>query len=169
MEQVRFLVSNIGVAITAPVGKELFLYHNHARTLGVYNPAKNEWSFSERVWVRDFLSLESVREETIYSFSDSGIDVYDVKRNSWINRHTHSLAALRPGSAESRAEFKPVSIVAVKDELLLTGYWVIGNDRFYQSFHCKGFNSEKKELVWKKTNWTFSRTEGRVLQVPIQL
>lgn len=91
----RILVGN-GVPAAATVGKELFLYRTYASTFGVFNPAKNEWRLVDCFWKKQARSLLFQTKGKFYSFSQSGIDVYDDKENSWTNRHTNSFAAVRP-------------------------------------------------------------------------
>lgn len=92
------------MAIAAPLGKELFLYHQNAGNFGVYSLAKHEWSVAKRFWVGGFELLVFTTNGKFYSFSESMIDVYDGWQNSWTSCHTHSFIALRPDDA---VEFLP--------------------------------------------------------------
>lgn len=46
------------------------------------------------------------------------------------------------------ANLRPISILAVADELFLTAHWYIGRKCFSsKSVQCEGFDGEKKESV----------------------
>lgn len=113
-----------GFAMSAPIGKELFLYHNDSKTTRVYNLAKDEWRHVKRSWVECFESLAFIIEGKFYLLSESRIDVYDGRKNSWIKRHTHSFATFRP---DDSVELVSISILVVKDELHLLAYWNISS------------------------------------------
>lgn len=70
---------------------------------------------------------------------------------------------------DESADLRPISVLAVADELFLTAYWYSGEKRSSQSIQCKGFDGEKKEMVWQKTNCSFVVTSSGALQRSIEL